>query len=134
MAKARSEAPSKRLASPDDAALLVQAFPGVTLGFHCLVPASIGHRDRAIAEQVKDGWPVATVAANFDLGERQVRRICQAQGVSPKAALAAARALRNWRLEGVRQAVLEAARLGNSIENAAYEWGFSPDVAHAILR
>jgi hypothetical protein len=117
-----------RLAGAEDAALLVKAFPGTTLGFQCLVRASIPRRDRAIAEQVKDGWSVAVVAVLFDLGEKQVRRICQKQGVSPTASLPAARALRRQRREGVREAV----RAGGSIEDVAREWGFTVEAVQAI--
>lgn len=117
-----------RLAGPESAAALIKAFPGATFGFQCLVPASIPRRDRAIAEQVKDGWSVATVAALFDLGERQIRRICQAQGVSPKACLRAARELRRMRREGV----LDAIRVGGLVEDVAREWSFTVEAVRAI--
>jgi DNA-binding CsgD family transcriptional regulator len=74
------EAPNRivQIAGLKDAAKLVAAMPGEQLFFPCIESASITRRNRAIAEQVADGWPTASVAQGFGITARQVRRICAA--------------------------------------------------------
>lgn len=117
----------------EDAKKLVCVFGGSHLEFG--KPCQIGpSRDQAIADSIRDGWSVQHVAVLFDLNEKTVRRICDERGVSAKDSLPDMRAKRAWRRDGVRKAVIEAYLAGESVELAAYDWGFAPDVAHAILR
>ncbi|MGR4877273.1 Mor transcription activator family protein [Pseudoxanthomonas sp. LARHCG66] len=67
-----------QIAGLEDAAKLVAAMPGEQLFFPCIESASLSRRNRAIAEQVADGWPTAAVARGFGITPRQVRRICSA--------------------------------------------------------
>jgi hypothetical protein len=121
------------IAGANNAARLVEAFAGATLFFPDILSASKQRRNEAIAEQVRSGFRVATVAALFEMDERHIRAICKQHGVSPRKALPAMRARCKWRQAGVREAVLEAGRSGECVEAAAREWGFAPDVAHAIM-
>lgn len=66
------------IAGMEDAAKLVAEMPGEQLFFPCIESASITRRNRAIAQQVADGWPTAIVAQGFGITARQVRRICAA--------------------------------------------------------
>lgn len=106
-----------------DALLLAEAFGGTQLEFPNITAASIQRRNKAIAEQVADGWFLNHVAATFGLTGRQVRRICRDQGGCPVAALPAARALRRWR----RASAVSEVRGGSAIEDAAREYGFTID-------
>lgn len=66
------------IAGLEDAAKLVAAMPGEQLSFACIESASVAGRNRAIAAQVADGWPVVAVAHGFGITPRQVRRIVAA--------------------------------------------------------
>lgn len=64
-----------RLAGEADAAKLVGAFCGLHLEFNNIVPASIGRRNRAIIQHLRDGMSAVAVACAFGITDRQVRRI-----------------------------------------------------------
>lgn len=122
-----------KLLSAEDAELLVEALGSGQLEFG--KPPEIGpSRDDAIAQNVRDGWPLQYVAVLFELNERTVRKICDERGVFSKDLRGAVKALKAERREGVRLAVLHVYRTGGCICSAAYNWGFAPDVADAIVR
>lgn len=64
-----------RLAGPENAALLIKRFQGASLEFPNIVPASIGRRNRAIIESLREGQRPTVVACAFGLTDRQIRRI-----------------------------------------------------------
>jgi hypothetical protein len=111
---------------------LSDAFGGEYLEFCGVERAFVARRNRAVVQRAKDGWAAHAVAMAFDLSERQVRRICKDAGLSLQSNVKAVHDLRRARLAGVRDAVLTARRCGQCIVAAARDWGFAPDVAHAI--
>lgn len=117
----------------DATASLAQAFGGESLEFCGIERAFLAGRNRAIVERFTYGYSARDVAASFGITDRQVRRICQDESGRLISNTAAALKLREARLRGVREAVLLAAADGESIEDAAREWGFAPDVARAII-
>lgn len=70
------------LLGQESAEKLVAHFAGASLRFPCVVSASIGRRNKAIAACVARGDRIAVVACLFDLTERQVRRIAQQEASS----------------------------------------------------
>ena len=75
-----------RLAGERDAALLVGAFCGLFLEFPNIVSASIGRRNRAIAQHMADGLRPAVVACAFGITERQARNIAKKESSACPAA------------------------------------------------
>ena len=119
--------------SVEDAKSLVERFGGEHLEFGIPWQNRSG-RDDAIAQNVQDGWPLQHVAWLFDLNVRTVWKICKDRGVISKDLRRTVKALKSERREGVRLAVLQAFEAGGCICSAAYNWGFAPDVADAIVR
>src|SRR5436190_21808374 len=68
-----------KLVGIEDSTKLIAAFPGEQLMFPSAISASISMRNRAIADQVREGANVKCVAACFGLTSRQIRRIAGAE-------------------------------------------------------
>ena len=79
----RTGAPLLRYLAVVDAELLVEKLGGGQLesGKPCQIGPS---HDDAIAQNVRDGWPLQHVAVLFELNERTVRKICDERGVFSK--------------------------------------------------
>lgn len=75
-----------RLAGELDAEILIKEFPMHELEFPNIVSASIGRRNRAITQHLKDGLRPVVVACAFRMTDRQVRRIVSMESSACQAA------------------------------------------------